>query len=239
MKISVAILGVIILVVGGWLYIDNKSETNDTSTTVGEKNNEGDEINQNTVNARQVVMPGSYVVDTSASTVGWAGKKPLIDGYINSGTLDLSEGVITVTNATAAGSFTIDMNTLKVGLTAKKPGQESVLEGHLKGDSWFNVTEFPTASFNITNVSVRTDSDSTFQYDVTGDLTMKGVTNEISFPATIYQTDTENVIVEAVTVIDRTKWGITSMSGSFFDNLANNVIDDSVQLSFSLVADKN
>ena len=239
MKISVAILGVIILVVGGWLYIDNKSETNDTSTTVGEKNNEGDEINQNTVNARQVVMPGSYVVDTSASAVGWAGKKPLIDGYINSGTLELSEGVITVTNATAAGSFTIDMNTLKVGLTAKKPGQESVLEGHLKGDSWFNVTEFPTASFNITNVSVRTDSDSTFQYDVTGDLTMKGVTNEISFPATIYQTDTENVIVEAVTVIDRTKWGITSMSGSFFDNLANNVIDDSVQLSFSLVADKN
>ena len=68
---------------------------------------------------------------------------------------------------------------------------------------------------------------------------MKVVTNEISFPATIYQTDTENVIVEAVTVIDRTKWGITSMSGSFFDNLANNVIDDSVQLSFSLVADKN
>jgi len=29
------------------------------------------------------------------------------------------------------------------------------------------------------------------------------------------------------------------MSGSFFDNLADNVIDDSVQLSFSLVADKN
>ena len=239
MKISVAILGVIILVVGGWLYIDNKSETNDTSTTVGEKNNEGDEINQNTVNARQVVMPGSYVVDTSASTVGWAGKKPLIDGYINSGTLDLSEGVITVTNATAAGSFTIDMNTLKVGLTAKKPGQESVLEGHLKGDSWFNVTEFPTASFNITNVSVRTDSDSTFQYDVTGDLTMKGVTNEINFPAEIYETATGQVQVEATTTIDRTRWGLTAMSGSFFDNLADNVIDDSIQLSFTLVADKN
>jgi len=239
MKTIVVVVGVLIILAGGFLFFaGNNQVDNELLSDLENKNNltEKDELASAT---KQVVSPGSYAIDLSNSVVNWAGKKPLIDGYINSGVIGFSAGTITVTENDATGEFTIDMNTLSVGLTAKKPGQESVLEGHLKGDSWFNVTEFPTASFNITNVSVRTDSDSTFQYDVTGDLTMKGVTNEINFPAEIYETASGQVQVEATTTIDRTKWGLTAMSGSFFDNLADNVIDDSVQLSFSLVADKN
>jgi len=239
MKTIVVVVGVLIILAGGFLFFaGNNQVDNKSPSDIENKNNliEKDGLASAT---KQVVSPGSYSVDLSNSVVNWAGKKPLIDGYINSGVIGFSAGTITVTENDATGEFTIDMNTLSVGLTAKKPGQESTLEGHLKGEGWFNVTEFPTASFNITNVSVRTDSDSTFQYDVTGDLTMKGVTNEINFPAEIYETASGQVQVEATTTIDRTKWGLTAMSGSFFDNLADNVIDDSVQLSFSLVADKN
>jgi len=239
MKTIVVVVGVLIILAGGFLFFaGNNQVDNKSPSDIENKNNliEKDELASVT---KQVVSPGSYSVDLSNSVVNWAGKKPLIDGYINSGVIGFSAGTITVTENDATGEFTIDMNTLSVGLTAKKPGQESTLEGHLKGEGWFNVAEFPTASFNITNVSVRTDSDSTFQYDVTGDLTMKGVTNEINFPAEIYETASGQVQVEATTTIDRTKWGLTAMSGSFFDNLADNVIDDSVQLSFSLVADKN
>lgn len=227
------------LAVGGWFYFNKADDTDDLLTTIGDTNINEVNTQETTNDARQVVTPGSYSVDISTSEVRWAGKKLLIDGYINSGTIGLTEGTITVSDDVATGSFTIDMNTLAVGSTAKKPGKESLLEGHLKGTGWFNVDEFPTAQFVITKVTPRADSDVTFEYDVTGDLTMKDVTNEISFPATIYESVDGNINVEAVTVMDRTKWGITSMSGSFFDDLADNVIDDNVQLSFSLKAEKN
>ena len=239
MKIIITVLMVAALAVGGWFYFNKADDTDDLLTTIGDTNINEVNTQETTNDARQVVTPGSYSVDISTSEVRWAGKKPLIDGYINSGTIGLTEGTITVSDDVATGSFTIDMNTLAVGSTAKKPGKESLLEGHLKGTGWFNVAEFPTTLFVITKVTPRADSDVTFEYDVTGDLTMKDVTNEISFPATIYESVDGNINVEAVTVLDRTKWGITSMSGSFFDDLADNVIDDNVQLSFSLKAEKD
>ena len=239
MKIIIATLTIIALVVGGWFYFDKTDNTDDLSTTTGKTSNNEANTQEIKDGVRQVVTPGSYSVDISTSEVRWAGKKPLIDGYINSGTIGLTEGTIVVSDNVATGSFTIDMNTLSVGSTAKKPGQESLLEGHLKSDGWFNVSEFSTALFVITKVTPRADSDVSFEYDVTGDLTMKGVTNEINFPAEIYETASGQVQVEATTTIDRTKWGLTAMSGSFFDNLADNVIDDNVQLSFSLKAEKD
>ena len=67
---------------------------------------------------------------------------------------------------------------------------------------------------------------------------MKDHTHEVSFPATIYQAVDGTVVASASFAIDRTVWGITSGSGSFFDDLADNVIDDMVSLSFSLTAQK-
>ena len=90
---------------------------------------------EDNVSERTVITDGEYVVDVENSIVNWSGKKPLIDGYINSGEISLTDGLIEVSEngATATGSFVIDMNTLKVGLTAKKPNMETTLEGHLKG----------------------------------------------------------------------------------------------------------
>jgi hypothetical protein len=76
----------------------------------------------------EAAQSGSTVA-ASESTVNWSAKKPLIDGYVNSGTIDVKEGTITVAGTQASGSFTIDMDTIHVGLTAKKPGQEGTLEG--------------------------------------------------------------------------------------------------------------
>ncbi len=186
---------------------------------------------------RSEVAPGVYTVAVDASTVRWAGKKPLVEGYINSGSLALESGTITVLDGAATGEFTIDMQTLSVSDTPAKPGSESTLESHLQGERWFDVATYPAATFAITNVDRRADSAETFVYDITGLLTMKGETGELSFPAEIFQTTTGQVVVRAETEFDRTKWGITSGSGSFFDNLADNVIDDMVALSFELVAE--
>lgn len=231
------IVAVAILLLAGAAYLYSQSREVTTPVPVSTTTIETP-ADTAPVEERQVVAPGTYTVNTANSVVNWAGKKPLIDGYTNSGTLMMSAGSITVGESEATGDFTIDMNTLKVGLTAKKPNQETKLEEHLKSDRWFDVAKNPTASYKITSVTKVADSDTTFNYTINGELTMKGVTNEVSFPATIYQTADGTVVANAATEIDRTKWGITSGSGSFFDNLADNVIDDMIALSFTIEAKK-
>lgn len=185
-----------------------------------------------------VVQDGEYVVNTESSTFLWAGQKPNLEGYINSGSIALSDGEIVVSGEQASGSFTIDMDTLSVSDTPKKPGKESALESHLKGERWFDVGNYSEATFTINEVTQRENSAETFVYDVTGVLSMKGVEAEIAFPAKIYLDEEGYLRAEAEFEFDRTKWGVTASSGSFFDNLADNVVSDMVAVSFSLVAEK-
>lgn len=185
-----------------------------------------------------LVTDGNYNLIVSESKLNWAGRKPLVEGYINSGTFDITKGAIEVEDAESTGIFEIDINTLSVSETKAKPGAETALEGHLKGGGWFNVEEFPTATFTINTVTPRIDTETTFVYDVIGTLVMKGETGELTFPANIFLDDEGKLIVEAELDFDRTKWGLTAGSGLFFDNLADQIIDDLVKLSFRLVAEK-
>ncbi len=184
------------------------------------------------------VNVGSYRVKTHESKVNWAGKKPLIEGYINKGSFEVKEGNIETNNEVTTGEFIIDMNTLSVSDTPTKPGQESVLEGHLKGNRWFDVEIYPEAKFVILKALPRSNEENQYLYDITGELTMKGQTHELTFPANVYVDNKGDLHAEAKFEFDRTEWGITFGSGSFFDNLADNVIDDMVTLSFDLVAEK-
>ncbi len=183
------------------------------------------------------VTEGTYRVDPAESTFEWAAKKPLIEGYIDSGSIGITDGTVNVGTSTADGVFSLDMNTLKVGLTAKKPGQEEALEKHLKSADFFDVAKYPTASFTIKSVTPATTTTAALTYVITGDLMMKGKKNSISFPAKIYLAG-DVLHAEAATEIDRTKWGITYGSGNFFKSLGDNLIDDMVAISFSVVAPK-
>jgi polyisoprenoid-binding protein YceI len=183
-----------------------------------------------------VPADGTYAVVPEESTVSWAGKKPLLEGYINTGSIAVSGGSITVFGTEATGEFTLDLETLSVSVTPTKPGQENALEGHLKGERWFDVATYPTATFAIDRIAPRADSEETHVYDVSGNLTLKGQTHPVSFPATVYQSGDGRVHARGALEVDRTQWGITAGSASFFDNVADNAIDDMVALSFSLVA---
>ena len=229
----------VVLIGAVWLYMQNTKTGDDVvPVPAGSTEQVAPEAEMTVEEQRTAMVEGEYSVDTVKSIVNWAGQKPLIDGYVNSGTLALSSGDISVSSTSASGTFMIDMNTLKVGLTAAKPNQEATLEDHLKGDRWFNVEGFPTASFVITSVVPSTTNVEKFAFDITGDLTMKGETHPVTLPAIIYMNTAGELVAEAATEINRTTWGITAGSGSFFDNLADNVIDDMISLSFYLVATK-
>jgi polyisoprenoid-binding protein YceI len=79
------------------------------------------------------------------------------------------------------------------------------LTNHLKSADFFDVNEYPQATFRSTSITPDTASGS--KVTVTGDLTLHGVTKSISFPATVLTDGGLNLNAEFS--IDRTEFGMT------------------------------
>ena len=71
------------------------------------------------------------------------------------------------------------------------------LTGHLKSPDFFDVAQFPTATFETVSIQSRGTN-----FSVSGNLTLHGVTKQIAFPAMI-QVSEGGVDVTAVFVINR------------------------------------
>ena len=164
----------------------------------------------------------TYKIDSQKSKISWIGKK--VTGQHN-GTIALSEGSITTSGKKiTAGTFTVDMTTLKDADGSAR------LENHLRSDDFFSTEKFPTATF----VTSKIESKGGDQYLVKGNLTIKGITNEVEFPATINVLKGE-VRATAKVVVDRTKYDIKYRSGNFFQNLGDKAIEDNFELNVELV----
>ncbi len=234
------VLALVILVgLGAGVYLfGGYSAFNTSNTAPSEATTTSDISTEQTpsiADPGSAIEPGNYEVVPSMSIIKWSGKKPLIEGYVDSGTIPIDAGTIEVFETLAAGMFILDMNKLSVGLTAKKPGEEGALETHLKSADFFDVAKYPTAEFRIKKLVPHEDFTTTFTYDLTGDVTMHGVTNEITFP-TVLQKEGDHLVARAQFEIDRTLWDIKLGSGKYFSDLGENMIDDMIALDLQLVA---
>lgn len=171
----------------------------------------------------------TYTVDTQASKVEWIGKK--VTGQHN-GTVALKSGSLTYDGGKlTGGSFTVDMTSIACeDLEGEYKGK---LEGHLKSDDFFGVEKYPTATFKIAKVK----SLGAGKYTVTGDLTIKGKTESIEFPAQLVEANGKVTGVASLT-IDRSKFDVRYGSGSFFDDLGDKTIYDDFELTVNIVAAK-
>lgn len=170
--------------------------------------------------------PTVYTVDASKSTFKWTGKKVTGQhwGYVN-----FSKGEISVDGANVSGTFTVDMNSISVkDLQGEYAGK---LEGHLKADDFFGVANNPTSTLVIKKATSKGGNN----YDVVADLTIKGSTNEVTFPATINK-DAKTLTAQASFKVNRTKFGIKYGSGSFFDNLGDKAINDDFEVEVNIAA---
>ncbi|MCU0340468.1 MAG: YceI family protein [Spirosomaceae bacterium] len=164
-------------------------------------------------------------VDASKSVVKWNAKKITGEHY---GTVTLKNGSLTVDGGkVTGGSFEMDMNSIKCeDLT--DAGYNGKLIGHLKSDDFFSVAKHPVASFKITKVEGN---------NITGDLTIKGITNSVTFPATI-KADKNGATATAKIVLDRTKWDIRYGSKKFFESIGDKAIYDDFSIDLTLAASK-
>lgn len=203
-----------------------------TVSCKGEKKNETDATAAKEV--ATVVEATKFKVNTEASVIEWTGFKP---GEKHTGTLHLDSGVVKV-GENVSGTFLIDMNTLTVTDLEAGNGKES-LEGHLKGtakekeDHFFNVAKYPTAAFEVTGVT-----DNAGQKTMEGNLTIRGIKKNISFPVSYsVQGDMMELTTEPFT-INRTDWGVNYGSKSIFNDLGDKFINDDIELKISLKANK-
>lgn len=177
------------------------------------------------------VTSETYTVNAEASTIEWRGFKPT--GQHN-GTINLANGSFEMTDENiAGGNFTVDMNSI-VDLDIPADDEKNAkLVGHLKSADFFDVEKFPTATFEITDIE-----DKEGKTMLSGNLTLKEKTNNITFPVNVSQeNDTLSLSSETFT-IDRSKWDVRYGSKSFFDNLGNKFINDDIELTVSVKATK-
>ena len=93
--------------------------------------------------------------------------------------------------------------------TASIDTKEPQRDGHLKSDDFFAAETHPTITFHSTSIASKGGDD----YDVTGNLTVRGVTKEVVLPVTHLGTakdpwGNEKLAFEAETVINRKEFGL-------------------------------
>ena len=168
----------------------------------------------------------TYIVDASKSTVQWTGTKLT---YGHTGTIDVISGELSAEGEKiTAGSFMIDMKTIKE--TGDVDPEEAMkLAGHLMAVDFFDTAAHPTSSFEITEV---TEADG--KYTISGNLTIKGVEKNITFPAKV-SADGKKLSADAEFTINRNDWGVSYGSG-LSGAIADEAIGDDIAFVVHLEA---
>ena len=69
---------------------------------------------------------------------------------------------------------------------------------------------------------------------ITGDVTIKGITKQVSINGVILENDKAYIVRSEVFKLNRAEFNVKYMSKSFFKNLRDKFINDDVNMSFSL-----
>ncbi|RZL14595.1 MAG: YceI family protein [Hymenobacter sp.] len=175
----------------------------------------------------------SYKLQPQLSTLGWEGKA-VTHGH--NGTMQFTGGDLQVNgNQVVGGMVTVNMKTMKA-TDITDADNHAKFVGHMSSDDFFSAEKFPTSTFKITSVKpIAGAAANADNATITGDMTIKGVTQSISFPAKV---GVKNGVAAATgkVNIDRTKFGLKYGSKTFFDSIGDKAINDEFTLTFNVVA---
>lgn len=173
-----------------------------------------------------------FTVDTRMSTVGWKGTQN-ISNKTHTGNIKLKDGVLKVKDGQlVGGKVSIDMSTLNV--TDLQGEYKGKLEGHLKSDDFFGVETYPTAIFEIADITP-VDTIGGATHMIGGNLTIRDITKSVYFPTQV------RIIGDAVLAttlpfeINRTDWGVNYNAG-ILGTIKDEIIEDEVGLTLKVRA---
>ncbi|UJR82326.1 YceI family protein [Sandaracinus amylolyticus] len=166
-------------------------------------------------------------IDRASSSVGFTGAKITAshDGSFSdfSGTIDLNPADVTA----SAVRMTVQMASLQI-----EPAQ---LATHLLTPDFFDAPQFPTATFESTAVRAGGEGQVNGQpatHTVTGNLTMRGTTRAVSFPA-ILTVEPSGVRAQSEFTIQRRDFGIV------YPGMPDDLIRDEVVIRFDVRAPRS
>ena len=164
-------------------------------------------------------------IDLKSSYVFWEGSNSFRN---HRGIIKFKSGSVRIVNVNLkSGEFVVDMTTIFNREGLRK------LEEHLKSADFFDVEKYPTARFLITNVAQEYN-----KVEISGDITIKGITKNVTINATILENNKAYLIRSGVFKLNRAEFNVRHLSKSFFKNLKDSFIEDEVDVSFSIRLNK-
>ena len=169
----------------------------------------------------------TYSIDSKKSTIVWVGKK--VTGK-HEGTISVKSGSLKYDGTDlTGGEFVIDMTTIN---TTDLSGEwKTKLDNHLKDGDFFNTSKHKTAKLVIKDAQFGKGG----HWDVTGDLTIKGITKPVMFKANVTKKG-KMLMAKADIKFNRLDYGVKYNSGKFFQNLGDKMIYDDVELKVNLTS---
>ena len=223
MKAILPIL-LIVIIIGAILYFTSNKKSEE-KVMENEKDLAGEDISSET--------EGEFTFDKEESSAKWTGSKKIIKDYYDSGSIMIQSGNVSFENGMVTkGEIVFDMTSITGEESSNTKIPVSSLTDHLKSDDFFEISNYPTATYVVTSSEKTEDG-----YMLMGDLTLKGKTNPLNVPVKSAMQE-GNVVMTGSAKVDRSKWDVKYGSDSFFDNLGDNVINDIFTLEFKIVAKK-
>ncbi|MBN3583429.1 YceI family protein [Algoriphagus aestuarii] len=169
----------------------------------------------------------SLEIVPEATTIAWRGYKPAGQHF---GKIPAVEGTLAVQGEEiTGGKFTFDITGLKIEDMEETDESYGKLWGHLQSPDFFDAANHPQATFEITSVEPFKEGDEIADQEqfatdntpkaaselspanpthwISGNLTMRGTTKNIKFPAAV-SLENGAVTAKAGFNIDRTAWGL-------------------------------
>lgn len=178
----------------------------------------------------------TFKVDTAASHVRFTGNGV---GKNHPGKFRLSSGTVAVANnQITGGNFVINIKSMDL----EQEGEmfDKKLRPHLMSGDFFDADKFSTATFEISKVEPYkpNDKDTSLvegaNFNVSGNLKLKGTTKNVTFPARIEQDD-NTLKAKANFDIDRREW---QMNYGNDKTLGDKFISETVNIELDLKANK-
>ncbi len=175
-----------------------------------------------------------YTLIADSSKVMWEGNMTGIKTYSHTGTLNFTEGKVTVENGkVVGGSFTVDVKSMAAtdaNYTEEKGHTAADLIAHLSNGDFFLVDSFPTASLVITGVA---------ENGLTADLTIRGKSNPETITDVVVTPSADGSMLTTTgkLTFDRQKYGAAfSMEKAY--GMKDLLIADDIKLDIKIVSKK-